>query len=130
MKTNLQERGARIKEARKMAGLTQVALASKIGIAQSAISDLERGESAEMDASTLLGLTRALGVRPEWIMWGERPMRFNDEDALRLLQQFGQLSDPNKAALLAAATALLRAQGEPPTLSGPGRYPLLPKPPH
>lgn len=83
-----------------------------------------------MDATTLLGLTRALGVRPEWIMWGEQPMRFTDEDALSLLQQYGQLSDQNKAALLAAAQALLQSQGTPPALSGPGQYPLLPKSPH
>lgn len=130
MNSDPKMRGTRIRQARKAARLTQVALAKEVRIAQSAISDLERGESGEMDATTLLGLTRALAVRPEWIMWGELPMRFTDEDALNLLQSFGKLNDQNRAAVMAAVEAMLKSQGGPPTLSGPGQYHLLPKPPH
>jgi transcriptional regulator with XRE-family HTH domain len=120
--------GRRLREARKAAGYTQVALAKEVGVAQSAISDLERGESRTMDDSTLLGLTRVLRVRPEWLKYGEAPMRIGEDDASVLLAMFSRLSEANKAALLAAAEALARSQNQSPATRPD--FPRLPPPQH
>lgn len=130
MKTDPIERGKRIRFARKARGLRQIALAKLIGIAQSAISDLETGNSKDMEGSTLVGLVKHLGVNPHWIMHGDGPMFFDDDDSISLIESFGKMTDANRAALLAAADALLKSQGPPALGDGGSSRPLLPKPRH
>ena len=61
--------GKRIFEVRKELGLSQKALALKVGVSQSAISQLETGES---DATTNTGsLAAALGVNALWLEKGK-----------------------------------------------------------
>ena len=110
-----------MRSARKQAKLSQVALAKAAGVAQSAISDLETGASRQMDDTTLIGITKNLRVRPEWLLYGEEPMRADDDDALTLLQSYHLLSSNNKAAILAAAKAMLDSQG---SGSGQPGFPL------
>lgn len=55
----------RIKAARKHAGLTQKDLADRVGIAQTAISQLESGKT--LRSSYLLQIAEACGVSPMWL---------------------------------------------------------------
>ncbi|WP_367239226.1 helix-turn-helix transcriptional regulator [Pseudomonas fulva] len=62
----------RIKAARKHAGLTQRELAEEVGIAQTAISQLESGKT--LRSSYLLDIASACGVSSFWLVGGEGPM--------------------------------------------------------
>lgn len=67
----------RIKAARKHAGLTQSELASRVGIDQASISDLERGRSQRSSYSSTIA--QACGVSPLWLEAGIGTMLQNDE---------------------------------------------------
>lgn len=62
--------GSRIRTKRKEIGLSQAHLASLAGISQSAISELETGESKMPSAEALQGLAKALRVTQAWIITG------------------------------------------------------------
>lgn len=66
---NLSER---IKLARKSAGLTQSGLAESVGIAQTAISQLESGKT--LRSSYLVQIARACGVNSVWLASGDGEM--------------------------------------------------------
>lgn len=66
MKTTLAER---LKEARKMRGLTQKALGDLIGVSQAAIQKIETGRANQ--TTKLVELANALKVKPEWLSSGE-----------------------------------------------------------
>lgn len=68
--------GTRIKQARKVAALTQGDLAAKSGLKQSTISDLELGKSK--GSTSTASLASALGVHPLWLETGKGPMRLID----------------------------------------------------
>lgn len=70
MKTTLAER---LKLARKEKGLTQKALGELIGVSQAAIQKIEVAKAKE--TTKLLDLSKALGVRPEWLSSGLGDMR-------------------------------------------------------
>ncbi|KRB73461.1 hypothetical protein ASE07_06305 [Noviherbaspirillum sp. Root189] len=65
--------GKRIREARTEAGLSQKQLATKAGVSQSAISQLETGESQA--ASSTASMAAALGVNALWLESGKGPKR-------------------------------------------------------
>ena len=52
-----------LKEARLRKGLTQLALSEKVGLPQSHISNIERGE-VDIKISSLIAIARALGLEP------------------------------------------------------------------
>lgn len=60
--------GERLVLARTWAGLTQTKLAKKIGIEQTSISQLERGESQR--STYIAELARACGVSTDWLAFG------------------------------------------------------------
>lgn len=60
----------RIKGARVRAGLNQVQLAKKCGIAPPSLSNLESGKSKSMRQTTLLRMAKAVGQAPEWLAFG------------------------------------------------------------
>ncbi len=62
----------RIKKARKKAGLTQSQLAESVGIAQTAISQLESGKT--LRSSYLVQIARACGVNSTWLASGDGEM--------------------------------------------------------
>jgi len=62
----------RLKIRRKALKLSQVQLAKKAGVGQSAIGNIEAGTRSS--PRNLLGLARALGVTPEWLADGKEPM--------------------------------------------------------
>jgi len=89
--------GARVKQARTQARLTQVALAKKTGIKQSTVSDLERGEN--MKSAYIAQIAHACGVSPLWLATGrgdmaavqkEDEMQLSDEE-FRLIGLFRSL---------------------------------------
>jgi len=66
--------GRRIRELRGF-DLTQVEFASRIGVAQSHLSGLERGEK-EPCAAVLLAISREFGKSVDWLLTGEAtPLR-------------------------------------------------------
>lgn len=69
MKTTLSER---LKEARNLRGLTQKALAEKVGISQAAIQKIETGKASQ--TTKLVEIANALAIRPEWLSSGSGPM--------------------------------------------------------
>lgn len=64
--------GARLKQARDHAGLTQQELQIHSGVSQKTISKIERGDQVVSTAT--VQLAQACGVRPEWLAAGEEPM--------------------------------------------------------
>ncbi|VVO24407.1 XRE family transcriptional regulator [Pseudomonas fluorescens] len=75
---NLSER---IKKARKAAGLTQAQLAELVGIAQTAVSQLESGKT--LRSSYLIQIARECGVNSNWLASGEGDMK-DPEDFRKL----------------------------------------------
>ncbi|MBI6948763.1 XRE family transcriptional regulator [Pseudomonas koreensis] len=69
----------RIKAARKHAGLTQSQLAERVGIAQTAISQLESGKT--LRSSYLLQIAEACGVSVMWLASGIGGMIMSPEQA-------------------------------------------------
>lgn len=65
------EYGTRLRQARKHAGLNQLQLAKKTGIAQSTISSAERLGSGSTDNSVY---AMACGVNAHWLETGEGDM--------------------------------------------------------
>lgn len=60
--------GQRIREARKAAGMTQGQLASKVGLKQNSISELEKGDSAS--TTHMAKFAQALRVSALWLETG------------------------------------------------------------
>lgn len=54
--------------------MTQPQLAGAAGIKQSTLSELETGETKEISGPSLIALSKALRVRPEWLITGEDPI--------------------------------------------------------
>ena len=64
--------GARIREARKGAGLTQKKLADEVGVSEVWIGILERNEKPAGQVS-LLAIARVCGVESQWLLTGAEP---------------------------------------------------------
>jgi len=61
--------GDRIKAEREKRGWSQAALASRAGVSQTTITDLERGASAA--TTKLIPIAKALKVNPNWLETGQ-----------------------------------------------------------
>lgn len=79
----------RIRAARRHAGLTQRELADKIGIAQTAISQLESGKTQR--STYLLAIASVCNVSSFWLAEGKGPM-LRDPAAIEALIQSGDIS--------------------------------------
>jgi len=66
--------GARLRQARKEAGLTQEALAGKVGFNKSHISLVETDQSG-LSRLAVQAIAQALGVNSSWLLTGEGEMR-------------------------------------------------------
>lgn len=99
----------RVRKAREARGLTQDQLAKLIGVNSMTVSRIERSETIDPPASTVIGLARELGVHERYLMtgsieagpsdipdpphWAEFRMRYQhlaafDEETLRAVKQF------------------------------------------
>jgi transcriptional regulator with XRE-family HTH domain len=71
---SLDSLGLRLRYARKdLRKLKQSELATRAGIKQPSLSDLETGETKEISGPVLIALARELAVRPEWLITGKGP---------------------------------------------------------
>lgn len=63
----------RLKELRKILGLTQQEMADKIGVKRNTIATYESGK-VDPSSRTLADICKEFGVREEWLRTGEEPM--------------------------------------------------------
>lgn len=63
--------GARLKEARTSAGLSQAALAKSVDVTDGYICQLERGTRPSPRVDLCISIAKKLGVRAEWLMTGK-----------------------------------------------------------
>jgi len=68
MKMDMKAFGARLREQRMQAGISQDALTRQTGIIQRDLSRLERGEKPALWADTLLRLAEALQVSVDYLL--------------------------------------------------------------
>jgi transcriptional regulator with XRE-family HTH domain len=61
------EVGRRVREARQRVGLTQDALAARVSLSQTSVTNIEKGRQKVL-LPTLCGLAAALGVPPEMLL--------------------------------------------------------------
>jgi transcriptional regulator with XRE-family HTH domain len=54
-------------------GFKQADVAAKVGMAKSTLSEVCKGESKHPSAQNFLRIAKLLGLRPEYLMWGEGP---------------------------------------------------------
>lgn len=87
-------------------GLNQSELARKAGLSSPTVWALENGETKMPKFETLRKVAAALGVPLAAIMAAEQPSDIDEQ----LMATAGALKPANKAALLAAAKALLDSQ--------------------
>ena len=92
---------ARLKAARKHAGLTQAELAKRLGINQTSISDLERGKSASSSHTTSIAVE--CGVSPYWLESGKGEM--TAATAVRELETVYQTGSYKEYPLISAVQA-------------------------
>jgi transcriptional regulator with XRE-family HTH domain len=60
----------RLQEARIAAGITKMELARQAKVSAPTVTDWESGEIKKMDGENLLRVCSALGIAPEWLMFG------------------------------------------------------------
>jgi transcriptional regulator with XRE-family HTH domain len=70
-----------LEQVRKARTLSQADLSRRSGVAKSLLSRLESDLRPSLAAETLLRLSSALGVRPEWLWRGEGPMDATERNA-------------------------------------------------
>ena len=107
--------GERIAAVRKARGMTQAALAQKIGIIQSLISDYESGRR-RLYAEMLIRIAQALSVSVDELL-GVKPARMNGGGPASLkvsrrMQQIDSLPRTQQKALLATIDNFLKGAGK------------------
>ena len=111
----MNEFAARLKLAMKARQITQAGLADKIGITQSSISLLTRGEANPSDR-TVRDICAALKINEAWLRTGDGPMDVETPDTLsaELAEQYGLSPCAARVinALAHAAATLTDAQME------------------
>ena len=100
--------GQRVREARKAVKMPQGKLGELIGMSQSAISELESGESAA--TSFTASIAAALGVSALWLETGRGPKKgvVSDDSAeieriILLISLYKESSPSGRSAILDAA---------------------------
>ncbi len=107
--------GARIRAAREHLGLTQAALAEKVGVTRSAVAQWETGRAGQV-GSHLAQIAAVLGVGVEHLLLGSRERMFMDEvgpnsitaDELAILRLYRECTDDDRAILLRLAKLFVK----------------------
>lgn len=81
---------SRIRELRKLAGLTQADFAEKLRLSQNYIAQIETGKRSPSDR-TIDDICRAFGVSKEWLKTGVGDM-FQKDDEDDAMEAFGKLA--------------------------------------
>ena len=100
----------RIREARKLSGLSQQEVEAEIGKAKNAVSRWERAE-AQIDATDLGKLARLFTVSADWLLGIEDEAVISEAD---LVRDYRLASPALRAAILAGLQAGLRMERDPP----------------
>ena len=103
------EVGHRVRELRLRAALTQTELAQRADIKQGTLSKIERGETKNTEAETLLRLAVALNASAFFLMWGHNQPEYLDESIAGLAQIWHELDPHQRAKLLAYAQGLMES---------------------
>lgn len=98
--------GKRIRQARTEAGYDQSEFAKAVGMSQSALSEVESGESKEPRASSFWRMVRLLQLSPRWLAEGKGPMKTQDAQETELLDLYRALDDRSRRVLIASAKAM------------------------
>lgn len=114
--------GKRVQGLRKTLGLTQTALARQVGVSQSAISDIESGDTKVILGPTMTALCAALRTNPEWLQHGRgspAPAVTTDIEEGELLTIFRVLPPDMRATLMTTARAYQAASAKGPSSINP-----------
>jgi transcriptional regulator with XRE-family HTH domain len=76
----------RIKQIRSEAGLSQRAFGARIGISGPSVTKLESGEN-NPSQQTIQLLCQHFGVRKDWLLYGEEPMRVPVTNRLQIVDE-------------------------------------------
>ena len=115
LKTGPEAFGERLARLRKERGLSQIALAEKIGIIQQLITDYER-ERIRMHAEMVIRFAKALGVTTDELLLGEKkPTAMSKLDislkVARRLQKIEELSPSKQRTILQTIDMFLDGAG-------------------
>jgi transcriptional regulator with XRE-family HTH domain len=103
-------RGDRLRWIMEYRGIKQTELAVRIGLTQSAISNLVTDKARKPSAPTLLKLADVLGLRPEWLLHGDGnpfPNSRPGEPTPELAQLVRALSESDRQLLTTFARRLV-----------------------
>jgi len=110
--------GKRVRGLRKTHGLTQTQLAQKVGVSQSAISDIESGDTKVTLGPTMAALCAALRTNPDWLQSGHGspgPAVTTGIDEGELLAIFRVLPEEMRTALMMTARSMQAATAPAPS---------------
>lgn len=114
--------GSRVRGLRKARGMTQVQLARSVGVSQSAISDIESGDTKVTLGPTMAALCAALHTNADWLQEGRGGPALavtTDIEEGELLTIFRSLPDPMRYALMTTARSMQDAVAVVPSTAHP-----------
>ena len=86
----------RIKQRRKIMGLTQEQLGKKLGVKKSAIAKYENGRVENIKRSVIAEMAKVLDCSPCYLMGWDDDESLNTEDVPKILAYYNQLNDIGK----------------------------------
>lgn len=99
--------GARIRRARRHAGLSQVQLSTLLAVQRSAVSNWESGNNIYPTMANLIAIACACGVTIEWLGTGRGTALFDAQDLAHIPAAHAELvEEPIEHELLAAFRVL------------------------
>ena len=105
--------GQRIRERRIALRIKQYELARLAGMAQSSLSELERGDTYMPSAEALLRLSKVLGVTQAWIVTGrEGELETLDKEEEKLFGDLRKLTAEQKAAVYSLVRTMVSKKPE------------------
>lgn len=103
------EVGRRVKELREAAGLIQEQLAAAAGISQGTLSLLEKGNTKNPEALTILNIAAALHTSPYLLMFDNMPPPAMEHTMAAMIQTWNLLTERQRLQVIAYAQGLLDA---------------------
>lgn len=101
----------RLKQLRKLLGLTQQEFASAIGLKQGSYSMIENG-ATPLNAIHIKVICTTFNVNEEWLREGLEPVFIGSKDEKCIVEIFNGLSKSSQEYLLDVARGLLKLQKE------------------
>lgn len=103
--------GARLKQARKAKGLTQNALAERVGVSRGAISNIEY-EHGQPNRFIISAICEALGIREKWLLTGEGEINADQQVLEEIARCAAQLNEAEQNYILDMIKTFERHRGE------------------